>query len=184
VSLYKATGINLRNYNLSDSDKVVIVYTREFGKIKCVAKGAKKITSRYGGRIEPFVCNQMLLSQGKTFDLISQLETLESFYALRQSEQKLLLGTYFLHVINTVTADHIAHPEIYDLLYLYLSKLMISENYHELRVDFQQQLLKQEGYLPENFSQLHFKKDQMFDRFLQDHGIKMGSGKGSMISKS
>jgi hypothetical protein len=83
-----------------------------------------------------------------------------------------------------VTADHIAHPEIYDLLYLYLSKLMISENYHDLRVDFQQQLLKQEGYLPENFSQLHFKKDQMFDRFLQDHGIKMGSGKGSMINKS
>ncbi len=53
MPLYRTPAVVLRSMNLSDADKIVTFLTRKFGKIKCVAKAARRMKSRYGASLEP-----------------------------------------------------------------------------------------------------------------------------------
>jgi len=49
---YTTQAINLKSYNLGEADKIMVMYSRDHGIIRCVAKGIKKPTSKLGGRME------------------------------------------------------------------------------------------------------------------------------------
>ena len=75
---YKAIGINLKAQPLGESDKIVTILTQEFGLIRVVATGARKQNSSLGGRMGMFVVNELLISQGKNLDRITQAETIKN----------------------------------------------------------------------------------------------------------
>ncbi len=91
---YRATGINLKGMPLGEQDKLLTVLTKEYGLIRVVAPGARKYGSKLGGRAELFVVNDLLISQGRSLDRISQAETQESFLGLGQSLSKLVCAQY------------------------------------------------------------------------------------------
>ena len=51
--IVQTEGLVLRNFRMSESSKVVIVYTRNFGKVRLVAKGARRPKSKFGASLEP-----------------------------------------------------------------------------------------------------------------------------------
>ena len=59
-------AINLKTYNLSESDKIIVMYSREDGLIKGVAKGCKKLKSKLGARMDLLVANNLKIANGKT----------------------------------------------------------------------------------------------------------------------
>jgi hypothetical protein len=61
---YRVTGITLKGIPLGESDRVVTILTREQGLVRAVAKGSRKPSSKWGGRLEPFVINDLLLVRG------------------------------------------------------------------------------------------------------------------------
>ena len=54
MPLYKEQGIVLRSVKLGEADKIVSILTQGSGKIRAVAKGIRKTSSRFGARLEPF----------------------------------------------------------------------------------------------------------------------------------
>jgi DNA repair protein RecO (recombination protein O) len=79
VSLYRDDGIVLRTQNLGEADRIVTVLTRRCGRIRAVAKGVRRTKSRFGARVEPFTHVDLMLYTGRTFDIITQAESLRSY---------------------------------------------------------------------------------------------------------
>lgn len=83
--LYRDDAVVLRVQKLGESDRIVTLFTRRYGRVRAVAKGVRRTTSRFGGRLEPFGHIDVQLMEGRSLDVISQVEGLDlygkSFFA-------------------------------------------------------------------------------------------------------
>jgi DNA repair protein RecO (recombination protein O) len=77
--LYRDDGVVLRVQKLGESDRIITVLTRGHGRVRAVAKGIRRITSRFGGRLEPFGHVDLQLSEGRSLDVVSQVEGINLF---------------------------------------------------------------------------------------------------------
>jgi DNA repair protein RecO (recombination protein O) len=118
MRLYSATGIVLHRTLLGETDKILTIYTREFGKLSAVAKGARKPGSRISGATELFTHTRFLLAKGKSLDVISQCEIIESFPGLRSDLDRLARATYICELLDRMTLDHdeSASEALHDLM--------------------------------------------------------------------
>lgn len=79
MSLYRDTGIVLRVHKLGEADRIITLLTRQRGIVRAVGKGVRKTTSRFGGRLEPFMHVDLQLAEGRSLDIITQVETVNAF---------------------------------------------------------------------------------------------------------
>ena len=79
MSLYRDSGVVLRTHKLGEADRIITVLTRERGIVRAVAKGVRKTSSRFGGRLEPFMHVDLQFAEGRSLDIITQVETLHPF---------------------------------------------------------------------------------------------------------
>ena len=82
--LYRDTGVVLRHYKLGEADRIVTMMTLGHGKVRAVAKGIRKTTSKFGARLEPASRVALQCYLGRELDVVTQVETLESNRALRE----------------------------------------------------------------------------------------------------
>src|SRR5205823_4173253 len=68
MTLYRDTGVVLRTYRLGEADRIVVLMTAQHGKVRAVAKGVRKVKSRFGGRLEPISHASLLLYEGRQLD--------------------------------------------------------------------------------------------------------------------
>ncbi len=69
----------LRTHKLGEADRIITVLTRDRGLVRAVARGIRKTTSRFGGRLEPFMYVDLQLAEGRSLDVITQVETIAAF---------------------------------------------------------------------------------------------------------
>ncbi|HUS21386.1 MAG TPA: DNA repair protein RecO [Aeromicrobium sp.] len=79
MTLYRDSGVVLRTHKLGEADRIITLLTRERGVVRAVAKGVRKTSSRFGGRLEPFMHVDLQLAEGRSLDIITQVETLNPF---------------------------------------------------------------------------------------------------------
>ena len=79
MSLYRDQGVVLRTHKLGEADRIITMLTRQRGLVRAVAKGVRKTSSRFGGRLEPFMHVDLQLAEGRTLDVITQVETMSAF---------------------------------------------------------------------------------------------------------
>lgn len=128
-------AINLNSYNLSEADKIMVMYSKDKGLIKCVAKGCKKPKSKLGARMDLLVANQLMLYKGKNMDTICEAKSLNTFKNNRQSIDKLFYSTYITEIINHFgVEDDPSSNEIYDLLYKALDKIANAKDKKEVLI--------------------------------------------------
>lgn len=121
--------ITLRSYNLSESDKIIVMYSKDKGLLRCVAKGVKKPSSKIGSCFDSLIASEVLISKGGKMDIISQAQGINSFGALRKDFSKLSYAMYCADVINAFSIeDDNDSCEIYELFYSTLKALAESKN--------------------------------------------------------
>ena len=76
MSLYRDKGVVLRSYKLGESDRIVVIMTENFGKVRAVAKGVRKTKSKIGARLEPMSHVDIQLYRGRELDTVSQVESM------------------------------------------------------------------------------------------------------------
>jgi DNA repair protein RecO (recombination protein O) len=79
VSLYRDDAVVLRTQKLGEADRIVSLLTREHGRVRAVAKGVRKTTSRFGSRLEPFMLVDLQLYTGRSLDIVTQAETIGAY---------------------------------------------------------------------------------------------------------
>ncbi|WP_017973873.1 DNA repair protein RecO [Actinopolyspora halophila] len=81
MSLYRDVGVVLRVGKLGEADRIITLLTRRYGKVRAVAKGVRRTSSRFGARLEPFAHVDVQLHTGRTLDVVTQVQTLDAFGA-------------------------------------------------------------------------------------------------------
>lgn len=128
-------AINLKSYNLSEADKIIVMYSKENGLIKGVAKGCKKPKSKLGARMDLLVANQLMLYKGKNLDTICEAKALNTFKNSRQDMSKLLNSMYVSEIVNNFGVENDpCSGEIYDLLYKTLEKISSAKDKKEVLI--------------------------------------------------
>ena len=78
-ALYRDEGIVLRTQKLGEADRIVTVLTRRTGKVRAVAKGVRRTKSKFGARLEPFMVADVQLYEGRSLDIVTQVQTIDAF---------------------------------------------------------------------------------------------------------
>jgi DNA repair protein RecO (recombination protein O) len=79
VSLYRDEAIVLRTQKLGEADRIITLLTREHGRVRGVAKGVRRTKSKFGARLEPGSHIDIQLYTGRTFDTVTQVESIENY---------------------------------------------------------------------------------------------------------
>ncbi|MCJ7793073.1 MAG: DNA repair protein RecO, partial [Candidatus Marinimicrobia bacterium] len=84
----KTEGIILKRSNYGEADRILTIYTKHYGKIKAMAKGVRRITSRKGGNVELFNQATLFLYKGRNLDLLTEVQVTKTFKEWRRNLKK------------------------------------------------------------------------------------------------
>jgi DNA repair protein RecO (recombination protein O) len=149
--VFRTEAVVLRRGDFGEADRLLTVYSPEYGKLRLVAKGVRRPRSRKAGHLEPFTRVALLLARGRDLDIITQAEAIEHFVALREDLVRLAHAAYVVELLDRFTVQEGECQPLYRLLLETLDRLATGEapdtavHYYELR------LLELVGYRPELF---------------------------------
>ena len=116
MGVYNARGIIIRHQNWREADKLLSIYSEEYGKIKVLAKGARKITSKLAGSLEPLILTKVMVARGKNNDTVVGSDVITNFKNTKNSLTKVWLAGWFCHLVNSSTKEHQKDARIFQLL--------------------------------------------------------------------
>jgi len=138
---YQTQGIILKQTKLGEFDKIVTIYTPEFGKLRAVAKGACRTKSKLGGNVEPLTHSSMLLAKGRNLDIVTQSQTINGFLTLKSDLWRMACGLYILELIDSFTVEGGENRPLFDLLLDILNQLSESDSNEAILRYFELHLL-------------------------------------------
>lgn len=159
--IYRTEGVILRRQDLGEADRLTTIYTREFGKLRLVAKGVRRPGSRKSGHLEPFTRAALLIARGRGLDIITQADALEDFPALQADLHRLGHASYLVELVDRFSVEEgEGNPALYQLLLRSLKRLTDPAlNAGAVILFFQLRLLDIAGYRPDFFQCVHCGSD-------------------------
>jgi DNA repair protein RecO (recombination protein O) len=145
--LYRDEGVVLRAIKLGEADRIVTIFTQGHGKIRAVAKGIRKTTSKFGARLEPTSRVALQCYKGRELDIVTQAETLDANRGLREEYALLTHAVPMLEAVDQVAQEREANPALYRMLTGALHTLAVSHN-PLVTPAFFWKLLSLEGFHP------------------------------------
>jgi len=102
---FRVDALVLRHGDWGEADRLLTLYTRERGKLRALAKGARKITSRKAGHLEPFTHVTLQLAKGHDLPLVTQAETINAYLDLREDLVKTGYAAYIIELLDRFTYE-------------------------------------------------------------------------------
>ena len=146
---YQTSGIMIRKTKLGEADRILTLYTPNLGKIDAVAKGVRRPKSKMAGHLELLTYSQVTLSRGRSLDIITGSQTIESFLPLKNDLWLMSYGLYVIELVNQFTADSVPDENLFHLLLATLKNLCQTDNRELLLRYFEIHLLQESGYRPQ-----------------------------------
>lgn len=115
--LYKDQAVVLKTMRLGEADRIVTFFCRSHGKVRAVAKGVRKVKSRFRGRLEPFSYVSLVLWRSRSgLDTVTQVDVLDPHRAVRENLDKFVLGEVMLEAVDRVIQERERTPRAFILL--------------------------------------------------------------------
>jgi DNA repair protein RecO (recombination protein O) len=147
--LYRTDGLILHHSDFGEADRLLTVFTPRLGRLRLLAKGARKVTSRKAGHVEPFTYVHLLVARGRSLDIVSQVETLESFRPLREDLERASQAYYLAELISSFIEEGDENPLLFDLALATLARLCESHDRLLALRFFELRCLGLVGYQPQ-----------------------------------
>ncbi len=154
MPLVKTAAIILHSRKWGEADRIVTCYTRRFGKIRAIARGARKLKSRLGGSLEPFVLCQLDLFEkpGDSLYRISQVAMQEPFARFRGDLTLMTAAARMVNLVAAIAAEGDADVRMFEGLEQGLRHLLASSDPRLTVLLFQIRMLGLTGFKPETDS--------------------------------
>jgi len=152
MAILETEALVLRTYNFGEADKIVVCLTHASGLIRAVAKGCRKLKSRFGAALEPFTLAKIVYYQKENQELVSlnQAEIIKSHFDLSGQAETLTGLAYMGDLIIEFSPPYEPNERLFRMVKACLEA--ICESQSDLQVIlryFEIWLLKLEGYLPD-----------------------------------
>lgn len=116
MSLYRDEGVVLRTIKLGEADRIVTILTQGHGKVRAVAKGVRKTTSKFGARLEPTSHVALQCYRGRELDVVTQVETVEANRTLREHYALFTHAVPMLEAVDQVAPEREPNPALFRML--------------------------------------------------------------------
>ncbi len=138
---FRAASVVLRHSDWGEADRLLVLYTRERGKVRAIVKGARKLTSRKAGHLEPFTHVTLQLAKGRDLLIVTQAETVNAFLKLHENLVKTGYAAYVIELLDRFTYEEEGgNPTLFKLLVETLDRIekekdsWLSVRYYEMRL--------------------------------------------------
>ncbi len=150
MPLFTTHAIVVHSMNYGESDKIVTFFTQDFGKLKGIAKGARRSKKRFQNALDLFSHIRLIFFDREGMGLVRAQgsDILNSFPKIRENLKKIIYGTYFLEMVSEMAGEREVHPGAFDLLLSFLMTLEGVEPQEEQLRMFEIRILSQFGYRP------------------------------------
>jgi len=145
---YRVEAVVLRRVDFGEADRVLVLYTRERGKLSVVAKGVRRMSSRMGGHLELFTQSELMLAKGANLDVVTQAESRNAFRAIREDLTRTSTAYLIAELTDALTEDALEQPELFDLLTATFRALGTTDDPRLVAVHYQLRLLDVAGFRP------------------------------------
>lgn len=125
MSQYRDRAVVLRTYRLGEADRIVVLLTRGHGKVRAVAKGVRKTTSRIGARLEPMNHVEVQLYRGRELDTVQQVDLVVSPVAIRSDLDRMGQALSMLEAADHLVVDREPNGALYSMLVGALDELAL-----------------------------------------------------------
>ena len=149
---FSVTGFILKRRNLSESDRLITVYTRNKGKIVVIAKGIRKIHSRKSPHMEIFNLVNLFLARGRTFPVVTEVSTQMIFKNIASNLTRIAYGYKMIETVDRLCPQSDVNEQVFNLLHHGLMMLNNENNESSSKICdiFISQLLWRLGYSEQN----------------------------------
>lgn len=162
--IYQAEAILLAVRDWREADRMVTLFSKEYGKLSAVAYGARRPSNRLAGSIQLFSQLDLSLEAGKAFDTIKQCEIKNSFRRVRENLFCMAYSSFLAEIVVELSAERQAEPRLFELLSEALT-LISERNPRLVALAAAWQIMEIAGYLPEYKVCVECGKDLQFPAF-------------------
>jgi DNA repair protein RecO (recombination protein O) len=146
---YQSEAVVIKRIKLGEADRILTLYTPNFGKVRAVAKGSRRTTSKLGGHVELLTYSQLMIARGRNLDIITQAQTIDNFLPLKENLDKLSYGLYISELVDCFTPDQAEDSRLFKLLLDTLQQLAQDKDADCILRYFELHLLDYAGYRPQ-----------------------------------
>lgn len=150
--IYSTRGIVIKKTDMGEADQLFTLYTKDFGKIKILGRGIRKIKAKLRGHMELFNYSRVFFAPGRNFPVLTGAETINVFFNIRSGLSRISASYYFAELVDKFIGEYEKDGEIWQLVSegfkVLNSSTMLIPHPSFLRY-FEFNLLKIIGYGPE-----------------------------------
>jgi DNA repair protein RecO (recombination protein O) len=137
----RTQAIILRRSDLGEADRLLTLFTPEYGKVRAVAKGVRRPTAKAAGHVELYSLVDMVLARGRDLFIVSQVELVEPYLLLHEHLHRIGYASLFAELVDRFAVDEQENQRAFDLLVTGLGwlceekvDLKLASRYFELRL--------------------------------------------------
>jgi len=139
----------IRQRDLGEADRIVVLYTRERGKVSAVAKGTKRLRSKLAGSLQLFSHASVQVAAGRSLEVATQARPIDSHYNLRRDMRRYAHASYAAELLDALTDEGLADPELFDVFVATLEAMDAGGDPPTMVRAFELKLMARLGYGPE-----------------------------------
>jgi DNA repair protein RecO (recombination protein O) len=147
----RVEAVVLRHSDWGEADRLLWLFTRELGKVRAIAKGARKLRSRKAGHLEPFTRVNLQLARGRDLLIVTQAETVDGFASINEDLLQVGYASYIVELLDRFTYEEGENRALYKLLADTLERLSQGHETSLLLRFYEIRLLDLLGYRPQLF---------------------------------
>ncbi|MBI3956331.1 DNA repair protein RecO [Candidatus Gottesmanbacteria bacterium] len=111
-----AHAIVLKRRNVGEADRILTIFSKEYGRMRVVAKGVRRVHSRRAPHLEIFSHATLVLHKGKTWESVSEVTPIDAFPVLRAYLPRVSAAYYLCELVDALLPERQEHRDIYTLL--------------------------------------------------------------------
>ena len=145
----KTEGIVIKELRFKETSKILTIYTKDYGKIHAMARGAYKPKSQLIANTQSFSHNEYHFFKGRNFYYINQADIIDSFYSIRENINRVMYGSYLLELIELSTLEEDKNEKLFLLLQKGLTVLSkLDEDFLKFILSYELKYISFLGYRP------------------------------------
>lgn len=143
---FRTEGVILKRRNFGEADRLLTIYTKDLGKITCLAKGVRRPRSKKAGHLELGNWCKVFIAKGKNLDLLTEVEVKKAFGIADFSQEKANRIYHLLELVDSLTELHQKSSQVFILLVGFLKKVAKEEEFNLVSLTFKIKLLSSLGF--------------------------------------
>lgn len=147
--IFETHAIILKRRNILETDRILTIFSKEYGRIRVYARGIRRVHSRRAGYLEVFSHTVLILHRGKTWDSVTEASPIHAFSVLRKSLLRVSHAYYLCELVDALLPERQEHGDVYTFLLGALNALNVTTGVDPATVSeqFALELLRCLGYL-------------------------------------